>query len=339
MKLDIQNTCRLSPSDVAEMVVDHNRELSVQVEKREQFCSLIDGLESLNQEDRVVVIDYLRQDPTIVSMTGNDPDLYYDRLKEHQREISNESVTMLAITAAGFLIGWFLHKYRDTFYALRRSLSNGTVPEDEWLASNTTTRLVLSYDAFKTNDTLLENGYKAFRALLSKKDPQEDDFMKVIQSLGLKSAPSRTAGRIVKGGLIGILAGTFVGVLTYLFVGAPIIGALVIGAGLSGSALSAVVTTTLLANSALSWFVTWRTGSNISNKNRISFANKGWTSKTVEWARQRCIAQIKNMDDLATSLKSVDEMDPQKKKAMKNLTDILASGVQGLCISTARILQ
>lgn len=338
MKLDIHETCRLSPSDVAEMVVDHNRELSVQVEKREQFCSLIDGLESLNQEDRAVVIDYLRQDPTIASMTGDDPDLYYDRLKEQQREISNESSIMLAITAAGIMMGWFLHKYRDTFFALRRSLSSGTVPEDEWLASNTTTRLVLSYDAFKTNDTLLENGYKALRALLSKKDPQEADFVKVTQALGLNKAPSRTAGQVVKGGILGILAGTVVGIFTHLGFTVPLAAVLLLGAGLTVPVVSAILTPVIFAQSALSWFVTWRVGSNVSNENRISFANKGWTSKTVGWARQRCIAQIKNMDELATSLKSVDEMDPQKKKAVKNLTDILASGVQGLCISTARIL-
>lgn len=337
MKLDIQTLCRLSPSDVAEMVVDYNRDLSVQAEKRERFCSLISGLESLNQQDRIVVINYLRQDPTIASMTGEDPELYYDRLKEHHDEISNEFVALTAL--AGLLVGWFLHKYRDTFYALRKSLSSGTVPEDEWLTSNTTSRLVLSYDTFKTNDTLLENGYKALRALLSKKDPQEADFLKVTQALGLNKAPSRTAGQVVKGGILGILAGTVVGIFTHLGFTAPLAAVLILGAGLTVPIVSAILTPVIFAQSVLSWFVAWRVGSNVSNKNYISFANKGWTSKTVEWARQRCIAQIKNMDDLATSLKSMGEMDPQKQKAVKNLADILANGVQGLCISTSRILK
>lgn len=337
MKLDIQNFCRLSPSDVAEMVVDYIKDLSVQDEQRERFCSLISGLESLNQQDRIVVINYLRQDPTIASMTGEDPELYYDRLKEHHDEISNEFVALTVL--AGVLAGWFLHKYRDTFHALRKSLSSGTVPGDEWLTSNTTSRLVLSYDAFKTNDTLLENGYKALRALLSKKDPQEADFLKVTQALGLNKAPSRTAGQVVKGGILGILAGTVVGIFTHLGFTTPLAAVLILGAGLTVPVVSAILTPVIFAQSALTWFVTWRVGSNVSNENRISFANKGWTSKTVEWARQRCIAQIKNMDDFATSLKSMGEMDPQKRKAVKNLADILANGVQGLCISTSRILQ
>lgn len=337
MKLDIQNFCRLSPSDVAEMVVDYIRDLSVQDEQRERFCSLISGLESLNQQDRIAVINYLRQDPTIASMTGEDPELYYDRLKEHHDEISNESVVLTVL--AGVLAGWFLHKYRDTFHALRKSLSSGTVPGDEWLTSNTTSRLVLSYDAFKTNDTLLENGYKALRALLSKKDPQEADFVKVTQALGLNKAPSRTAGQVVKGGILGILAGTVAGIFTNFGVSVPLVAVLVLGAGLTVPTAVAILTPVIFAQSALTWFVTWRVGSNVSNENRISFANKGWTSKTVEWARQRCIAQIKNMDDFATSLKSMGEMDPQKRKAVKNLADILANGVQGLCISTSRILQ
>lgn len=319
------------------MVVDYIRDLSVQAEKRERFCSLISGLESLNQQDRIAVINYLRQDPTIASMTGEDPELYYDRLKEHHDEISNESVVLTVL--AGVLAGWFLHKYRDTFHALRKSLSSGTVPEDEWLTSNTTSRLVLSYDAFKTNDTLLENGYKALRALLSKKDPQEADFVKVTQALGLNKAPSRTAGQVVKGGILGILAGTVAGIFTHFGVSVPLVAVLVLGAGLTVLTAVAILTPVIFAQSALTWFVTWRVGSNVSNENRISFANKGWTSKTVEWARQRCIAQIKNMDDLATSLKSMGEMDPQKRKAVKNLADILANGVQGLCISTSRILQ
>lgn len=332
MNLNIpKDDVRVSPGEVADCIAEITRE---QMEPRERFISMVDGLESLSDQDRVVVIDYLKQDPTINQLVGSDPDQYYERLKTGKENVSNEGSILVA--AAFALAGYFLHKYRDTFFALRRTLTNAERPDDSWLEENTTSRLVLKYDAFKENNTLISNGYTAMKSLLSKKDPQEADFKKVADALKLNVSEKRNSDRFVKAGILGVLAGIGVSLAGLVLV-SPI-GALLLTSGYI-SAASIVLTASSYTASLMSWFVTFRVGSNVINSKKISFSSCGWTSKTVGWARKECLARIKDMDDMTSLLKNQSEMEKEKQKALKNLIDILAEGVKGLCISTARILR
>lgn len=334
MKLDIPMN-RTGDLDVlCDAIVEQTQIEAYQSVTRERFSDIVKGLRPLNEQDRLTVINYLRQDDTIAQITGDDPDMYYQHLCDHNKQVSNE---LLVYGVAFALAAWFLHKYRDTFFALRRSLADAAIPEDTWLETNTSTRLVLTYDAFKQNDTMIENAYKALRVLLSKKDPQDADFRKVMDALHLKVPASRSTGDVVVGGAVGFLAGLGTGLLLHLGVTVPIVGLLLI----SGMIPLAMITTYagVAITTFASWFVIWRVGSNVSNKARVTFASQGWSSDTVKWARERCIAQIKNMDDLIATMKSVTIADDQKQKAVKKLAELLAEGVKGLCISTARILR
>ena len=305
MQLDVPKATMvpLPPCDVADEIVELTR---AKAEAEDRFVSMVDGLASLTEQDRIVVINYLKQDPTIAQIVGDDPKLYYTRLT------------------------------RDSFYALRKSLTNGEVPDDSWLADKTSSRLVLTYEVFKENNEMLINGYKALRNLIDKKDPQEEDFKRVADALRLKVPTPRSGGDLVKGGIIGVLAGFGVGLLLHLGVVCPLAGLFLITGKF---AIAQVASIAMTANAFASWFVTIRTGSNVSNKTAATYGSKGWTSTTVEWARKECLARIKDMDDMVAALQSHAEMEPQKQKAMRTLLDLLAEGVKGLCISTARILK
>ena len=332
MQLDIPKATMvpLSPCDVADEIVELTR---AKAEAEDRFVSMVDGLASLTEQDRIVVINYLKQDPTIAQIVGDDPKLYYTRLTSKKEDISNESVVGLAI---GILAAYLIHKYRDSFYALRKSLTNGEVPDDSWLADKTSSRLVLTYEVFKENNEILINGYKALRNLIDKKDPQEEDFKRVADALRLKVPTPRSGGDFVKGGIIGWLAGVGVGLLLHVGVICPLASLFL----MTGKfAIAQVASIAGAASAIASWFVAIRTGSNVSNKTAATYGSKGWTSTTVEWARKECLARIKDMDDMVAALKSHAEMDPQKQKAMRTLLDLLAEGVKGLCISTARILK
>lgn len=339
----------MSPSDIAEIVVDQNIMMAQEELDRSRFYSMVNGLREFDPDEREIIIDYLRQDPTIDSIVGDNPDNYYDNLKSYARDLkeSNEGfVTGFLVTLAVIGVGKLLAHLRDTMFMLRKSLTKGEIPDDEWLNNHSSSRLVLCYKSFKENDATLNNAYKSIKSLLGKKDPSEADFGSVAMSLGIdiKKVSERSAGKYIKGGIIGVLAGAGVSILSYLVVNGilgAIAGPLIVAGKLGGvgmKILGGAHIAGALASRIAGWFVTWRVGHNVSNATASSYASKGWTSKTVAEARDRCLAHIKNMDDIASTAKSGGEMDRTKAKAIKRVIELYGHAVQGMCISTSRML-
>ena len=139
----------LTPFEVADAVVDYNNMLREQELAKERFVSMVSGLEQLSPGERQVVINYLRQDKVIAEYAGNDPERYYENLKESSEIIGAVIASTYAGAIAGAVLAWFLHKYRDSFYALRKTLTNNTAMSDKDMQTESSSRMILSYDAFK----------------------------------------------------------------------------------------------------------------------------------------------------------------------------------------------
>lgn len=330
----------LTPFEVADAVVDYNSMLREQELAKERFVSMISGLEQLSPGERQVVINYLRQDNVIAEYAGSDPERYYENLKESSEIIGAVIASTYAGAIAGAVLAWFLHKYRDSFYALRKTLTNNTAMSDKDMQTETSSRMILSYDAFKQNCTTLENGYRQLNTLLKKANPTDADFYAVAGAVGLKlKRPSRpTPNRIIGGFSLGAFTALGASALISRLVSGPIIGALLVsGYATLPMVLALSFTENFLRNTA-GVFLGLRAQSYITDWKSSTIAQGGWTHEKGEWARKQCLALIKYMDNVAIGLQNCKIEDKAALSAVRKIVDLYAATVQGMCISTARLM-
>lgn len=329
-----------TPFEVADAVVDYNSMLREQELAKERFVSMISGLEQLSPGERQVVINYLRQDSMIAEYAGSDPERYYENLKESSEIIGAVIATAYGGAIAGAVLAWFLHKYRDSFYALRKTLSNSTAMSDEDMKTQSSSRMILSYDAFKQNCTTMENGYRQLNTLLKKVNPTDADFYAAAGAVGLKlKSPNRpTPNRIIGGFSLGVLTSMTTSYLISRLVSGPIIGALLVsGYATLPMILALSFTENFLRNTA-GIFLGLRAQSKIMDGKSSTIAQGGWTHEKGEWARKQCLALIKYMDNVALGLQNCKIEDKAALSAVRKIVDLYAATVQGMCISTARLM-
>lgn len=339
---NLSQCLQLPPAEMAQLVFDYNQNIQQQEMSAERYVSLIQGMERLSPNDRRVVIDYLKQDDTIAQYAGEDPDRYYDNLKESCEFIAEIIGAGVIGAIGGTIAAWFLHKYRDSFHALRKTLSNNHAMTNEDLSSNTTSRIVLSYDVFKRNVTVLDNSYRATIALLKKSAPKDEDFLNITNALGIKikRPPRPGTGEIIGGFFAGVLVSIGTAELLRYLAIAPIIGSLLAAGWVSLPALMALSFTSNYIMNFGGVFLGLRTQQAIMDREFTSktFVDGGWDYSKVEWARKQCLNLIKYMDNVAAQLQNWSTEDKQAAQAARKLIDIQAAAVQGMCISTARML-
>lgn len=330
----------LAPFEVADAVVDYNSMLREQELAKERFVSMISGLEQLSPGERQVVINYLRQDSMIAEYAGSDPERYYENLKESSEVVGAILASVYGGALAGAVLAWFLHKYRDSFFALRKTLTNSTIMSDESMKTRSSSRMILSYDAFKQNCTTMENGYRQLSTLLKKANPTDVDFYAAAGAVGLKlKSPSRpTPNRIIAGFSLGALTSMTTNYLISHLVSGPIIGALLLSGHVTLPMLLALNFTENFLRNTAGVFLGFKVQSYVTNGKTTTIAQGGWNHEKGEWARKQCLALIKYMDNVALGLQNTKIEDKAALSAVRKIVDLYASTVQGMCISTARLM-